>query len=363
MKREALREALGSALRAAGPNHYALVDMKLATRLGGVMWLIGCVYTALLLPLVQPPTVVGWIVVVTGIALASAGGLSLLRRPEPARGVELLLGNYTALAAPALLAYIVGDGSPAPQLLLLAVLYSAAIQPPRHVFALLVLATAVHYAVPLWHTTDPGFEARTAAQVLLAWSLTSVLLIWSVGVRRQRQESLAARSEAEGLARVDPLTGLGNKRALDEALAREVASARAARQPLSGLVADLNDFKSINDSHGHPAGDAVLRDVATALAASLRDHDTCFRWGGDEFVVLLPDTRLEAARQVAVRVTAGVAAACTRPEGLPVRISVGVAELLPAEDGAELIARADADLLKVKEAGGRSFRLIEGASA
>jgi diguanylate cyclase (GGDEF)-like protein len=362
MKREALREALRASLRSAGPSHYAQVDMKLATRLGGAMWLIACVYALVLLPLAPPPGVVAWAIVLAGIAAAGVGGLSLLRRDEPAGGTELLIGNYVALAAAFLLSYIVGDGSPAPQLLLLAVLYGAAIQPPRHVLMILVVATVIQFTTPAWSATDDGFLARTAAQSLLAWSLAAVLLVWSMGVRRQRMESQEARNQAEGLARIDPLTGLGNKRALDEALGREVSEARRAGRPLSALVADLDDFKSINDKHGHPAGDAVLRDVAVAFSSELRDVDPCFRWGGDEFVALLPDTTLEVARQVAVRVTSGVAAACTRPDGLPVRISVGGAQLAPADEAHDLISRADADLLKVKESGGRAFRLIEGAS-
>jgi diguanylate cyclase (GGDEF)-like protein len=329
--------------------------MALATRLGGAMWLIASAYALVLLPLAPPRHgAAGWVAELLGIAACVAGGLSVARRARPARPAELLAGNYAALAGAVVLGYLAGHGSPAPQLLLLAVLYSAAIHPVRHVLVILTTATVAHFLPLAYSNVDGGFLGRTAAQVLLGWSLTAVLLAWSNGVRRQRCESLQAREAADALARVDSLTGVGNKRALDEALEREFAAARAGGGPLSALVADLDDFKSINDRYGHPAGDAMLRDVALALKAALRDGDPCFRWGGDEFVALLPATDLATARQVAVRITAGVAAECARPDGRAVRISVGGAELADGDGAGDLLGRADADLLAVKEAGARA---------
>jgi diguanylate cyclase (GGDEF)-like protein len=353
------REAVSSSLRSTGPSHYALVDMHLATRLGGAMWLIAAAYALVLLPLAPPQHGAwGWAGVLAAVVLGLAFGLRLIRRRTPAVGPELLLGVYVAMGLAVLLSYSVGSGSPAPQLLLIALLYSAAIHPPRHVLVIALIGSAAHFLPLAWIAAESEFAPHTASQVLLGWSLSAVLLAWSMGVRRQRLESRQAREEA----RLDSLTSLGNKRALDESLGSAVRAARSLGRPLSALVADLDDFKSVNDVHGHQAGDALLRDVAAAFVAALRDGDPCFRWGGDEFVALLPGTDLETARQIAVRVIAGVATNCIRPDGDRARITVGAAELLATEDGQALIDRADADLLLAKETGGRSFRLVEGAS-
>src|SRR5204862_6949646 len=93
---------------------------------------------------------------------------------------------------------------------------------------------------------------------------------------------------ANALARVDPLTGLGNRRAFEESMATEIARSRRHESPLSLLICDLDQFKKINDAYGHLAGDNCLRQVADALRNELRGADVCFRWGGDEFVVVLP---------------------------------------------------------------------------
>src|SRR5690606_24631469 len=111
-----------------------------------------------------------------------------------------------------------------------------------------------------------------------------------------------------------------------------------------------DDFKDINDDHGHQAGDDILRCVARGLAAALRLNDPCFRYGGDEFVAILLDADLTTARTVATRVQRTVGLACRTPAGAPVRLTVGVAELVAGETGADLFARADAQLLATKAA-------------
>lgn len=90
------------------------------------------------------------------------------------------------------------------------------------------------------------------------------------------------------LARSDPLTGLANRRGWDEQLARELARARRSGEALSVALLDLDDFKALNDAHGHQAGDRLLLEAAAAWYGQLRDVDILCRWGGDEFAVLLP---------------------------------------------------------------------------
>jgi diguanylate cyclase (GGDEF)-like protein len=114
------------------------------------------------------------------------------------------------------------------------------------------------------------------------------------------------------------------------------------------VVADLDAFKAINDLHGHGEGDRVLREVAAALRRALRLPDACFRWGGDEFVALLPDTTLEQAAAIAERLRAATGG--TTVEGQPILLTAGVAQLRGLETGEELLTRADDALLQGKAA-------------
>src|SRR5262249_46624662 len=142
---------------------------------------------------------------------------------------------------------------------------------------------------------------------------------------------------------------LGNRRAFEEALAKEIARTRRAGSELSLLVCDLDRFKAINDGHGHLAGDNCLRQVADALRVALRVADACFRWGGDEFVVLLPDTDEIGALQVVSRLELLVTSSCARPDETPLTVTCGHAELLEWMSGEDLVAAADQTLFARKK--------------
>jgi diguanylate cyclase (GGDEF)-like protein len=163
-----------------------------------------------------------------------------------------------------------------------------------------------------------------------------------------RQEGERARRQA----RVDPLTGLLNRRAFDEALANATGRSRLTGDPLSVLVGDIDDFKDFNDRYGHLEGDRVLQGVAESLRAALRRPDVAYRWGGDEFAVILPEADQGGAEHVAQRVRAAVARN-TGPDGAPLGLATGVAEFDP--DGGqgpdELLAAADQALMRTKGSG------------
>jgi two-component system cell cycle response regulator len=163
-------------------------------------------------------------------------------------------------------------------------------------------------------------------------------------------------SVADGLrmAVTDPLTGLRNRRYLDAHLDQMIARALAQTQPLCVMAFDLDRFKAVNDTYGHAAGDAILRQFAERLSANTRSVDLVARTGGEEFVVAMPEAGLPDARIAAERVRAAV----ERPgfdigdRAIDMTVSVGVAALRRRGDGAErLLARADAALYAAKAAG------------
>ncbi len=147
----------------------------------------------------------------------------------------------------------------------------------------------------------------------------------------------------ESLARTDPLTGLANRRALDEALVRDLAGAERSGKPLSLVMLDLDHFKRYNDSRGHQAGDALLHDAAVAWLAELRASDTMARFGGEEFIVVLPACDKARAISIADRLREIV------PSGETA--SAGVATWDAAETMTTFIARADAALYEAKRRG------------
>jgi len=157
------------------------------------------------------------------------------------------------------------------------------------------------------------------------------------------------------LAATDPLTGLLNRRQLELELGLEVSRTQRLKLPLSVLYGDLDNFKRVNDQHGHACGDQLLKSVVTAFKAGTRPYDRLSRFGGDEFVLLLPETQLQLGVEIAERLrraVAGIDLACDDPRsgGRP-SISFGLAELSPGETSEQLINRADQALVKAKKSG------------
>lgn len=152
----------------------------------------------------------------------------------------------------------------------------------------------------------------------------------------------------------DHLTGLANRRAFFEGAEAELVRSRSLGRPLALVMIDADHFKRINDRHGHPAGDAVLRHLAAGLTATFRSTDLVARIGGEEFVALLPGADGPQAVRVAERLCRGVAAQVVEVDGVPIRytVSAGVAAARPHDDGVDaLLKRADRALYQAKHAG------------
>ncbi|HMJ36065.1 MAG TPA: diguanylate cyclase [Baekduia sp.] len=170
---------------------------------------------------------------------------------------------------------------------------------------------------------------------------------------RALHDELARRNaELEQLARTDVLTGLANRRHADDVLRSTIASARRHARTLCAVLIDVDRFKSVNDLHGHAAGDAVLREVAARLQDGLRDEDVAARWGGEEFLLLLPDS--PDATVVCERLRSAIAARPINVHGcleIPVTASFGWAPWSGEETGEMLVARADLALYAAKDGG------------
>lgn len=151
----------------------------------------------------------------------------------------------------------------------------------------------------------------------------------------------------------DSVTGIFNRLALDERLAQEYARWKRHRVPLSIAVLDIDHFKHINDRYGHKAGDKALRIVAQRLRGMSRETDFLARFGGEEFVLIMPDTAAEDARVAADKLRKAVAATPFHYDGSPIRLtlSAGVAELMAQDDLDSLFRRADAALYQAKDEG------------
>jgi diguanylate cyclase (GGDEF)-like protein len=335
------------------PEPYAGVDADIARRMGGVIWLIGALLALAVIAL-TPPTVplggLGWVVAAANCLIALGGAALLLRRSRVSFGA-LLAGNYLAVAQIGVAQWLAG-GLEAPywELFILPTLHASAIHPPRRIATFMVALIAAAGA-PLAYD---GWEAATAASFLLGvllWIGTAVITYRLMHeVRAQRLKSQREEDHARQVARLDPLTGLSNRRAFDEAIGEQIAEARETGRPLSVLIADLDRFKQINDDYGHVNGDSCLRQVARTIQGSVRATDACFRWGGDEFAVLLPTADAERATELCERIRAAVHATCQGPDGSPLSVCCGHTVLEDGMDADAFVAAADLALLTLKRA-------------
>ena len=221
------------------------------------------------------------------------------------------------------------------------------------------------------HLVDPdawvgiAAESSTGVLVALACAASPFAVLFALAPVLVLQRTLLL-AEFRDAARTDPKTGLANSSYWRDVAEREIKRARGGGEPLAVLLVDIDNFKLVNDKHGHLTGDDVLRAVANGLTEGLRPRDFVGRFGGEEFVILLAGSDLDQARQTAERVRAQVAEVSVPDAGhreqVSVTVSVGVAAFRDSGHSVhELLDAADTALYAAKHAGRNCVRVAEGA--
>jgi diguanylate cyclase (GGDEF)-like protein len=224
-------------------------------------------------------------------------------------------------------------------------------------FSTVVLLTVPHAWFGLGASAGP-LTPTYLVQVLLAHVVTLVALSFFATLQRGLAAWRDTAQEMHTLAHTDALTGLANRRAAQEVLVREVARAGRYQRELAVLMLDIDRFKVLNDTFGHPLGDRVLVALAERLRAHVRTSDLVARWGGEEFMVVAPETAMPFSQQLAELLRSHVA---KDPflDGHRVTVSIGVSSFREGDDVDALVARADAALYRAKEGGRNRVAVVD----
>ncbi|HEX8261800.1 MAG TPA: diguanylate cyclase [Allosphingosinicella sp.] len=207
---------------------------------------------------------------------------------------------------------------------------------------------------------DQRSESYGLALAAAGLAMLILLVVSAIAARRANARAAEATAELQRIAATDALTGLWNRRHLLERMEAEIGRSRRAGRPLCLAILDVDHFKRVNDTHGHPAGDEVLRVLARRVRDAVRSSDVVGRMGGEEFAILMPETDRAQAQLVCERLRETVAARPVRlPSGadLAVTLSTGVALMAGGEAPDRLISRADSALYDAKAEGRNCVRL------
>jgi diguanylate cyclase (GGDEF)-like protein len=215
------------------------------------------------------------------------------------------------------------------------------------VFAFLAAFVAFHYGE--W--ASDGFSVESLANVALALCCLTLMVNYYEQSRSEADAAIEQKNlELERLSVTDKLTGIFNRNKLDDVLSYELSNAARYDRTFSLILGDIDHFKAVNDRFGHITGDAVLKDFGVLLRSSCRCIDTVGRWGGEEFLIICPETKIDGAWGLAERIRR-IVADHPFPISKRVTISFGVAEYRRGDDAAALLKRADEALYAAKNRG------------
>ena len=329
----------------------ARTDQRLLARVAGILYVCGSLLVGMVILLPHPASVDDRaLLIIMAVAATVGGGLLAYRRTLPKAALHGVVGLGSLLIclciyfAAAVVAIF-------PSMFVWVVLLTAYFFGGRGAMAHLAWLLIV-YGLALALTQEQGGISPVTRWVVTAFVLSIAALVtsWLVsGLRRQIAAREALESELRHLALHDPLTGLANRRLAEEELGRELARASRDASTLCLAVVDIDGFKSYNDAHGHAAGDRLLKASAGAWRRVVRAGDLISRFGGDEFVVVLPACPLAEAEAVIERLR--------HASPLETTCSAGVAPAVPGDSVDSLLARADAALYEAKR-GGRDSLVV-----
>ncbi len=333
-------------------NTYAGADHVNAVRLVAVIAALGSLVTLTYFAFDPPIDAIGGAGWAIAGALVAAGFIAARRllRGKERPGFATLLGlSYLGLAAVAVLVWLAGGvDNPYNNLYLLWIGSAVGVHPPRRALTFLAV-TAGAASLPLAYEGWNSAGASYIATSFLMWAgFAMLMLLLMIYVRAQRVRLRAEEEQAQQLARADSLTGLGNRRAFDEALVAEIARSQRMESTSTVALIDINGFKDLNDRFGHLEGDRCLKSIAEAITASIRGGDRAYRWGGDEIALLLPDTPYARAQEGLKRIAIRIQDSVYGPEGHGLTVSWGAVELAPEMTPRELLAHADLALMASK---------------
>ena len=219
-------------------------------------------------------------------------------------------------------------------------------------------AASVHYALTAIMSATPEKPLAIASfsTAVLLLGIVSVC-VTGLFVMMLSSGELIAMSRDESIK--DSLSGAFNRRGIEAKLQAEMKLVQRGKHRLSVALIDVDYFKSINDIQGHAAGDAALRDVAEAISAHLRGRDYLGRYGGDEFLLILPDTPCSIAVAVTERLNKAVTNLQLTAGTTPLTLSIGITEAVPHDDDVSLLARADKALYQAKSDGRNCRRVVK----
>jgi diguanylate cyclase (GGDEF)-like protein len=290
----------------------------------------------------------GWLLALTAASFGWGALLLSLRYPKPGTCLELRAVTTALLIGVVAVALWATGGARSylQPILLFTGLHVAYFYPPRLAWPLLALFVAA-YASPLLYDANAVADGYPARLLLFSTALGATYAI----MRLLKRRLVSAEQRQRAMAEHDPLTGLANRRAFDGALAEAVEQRDRHGRSAALLLIDFDDFKAVNDTHGHPVGDAVLQAVARACLPEVRGVDCLARIGGDEFAVVAPGAGAVGAERLSAALQAAIATAPLVPEVGAIAVTVAWATVPEDATTAEQLIRvADRRLMERKRA-------------
>ena len=328
---------------------YAGADLGLTRRLGGWFFLVNSALAVALWPLSPIDRQIGdtgWLLGAAFVVMATTFSVALRSSRIEITFTGVLVSCYVGAGGIAMIQWLAG-GQTAPYdgLLLNLLLLASATNPLRRLLPFIGWMAALLAAPIFYGNFDSAPAAKALAEFVIWTPLGLLVFLMMSSIRAQRLSMRRDEAEARQQARVDELTAIGNRRAFEEALLDEISRADRMKTPLAMAMGDIEHFKRVNDEFGHLEGDRCLHRVSQAMDSELRAPDRVFRWGGDEFVLLLPGATKEGADAVIERLQAKVSVACRQPDNEEIWIHFAAAVLEPHMTATELTAAADLALM------------------